>query len=79
MMNFLWPLFIMGPAVGLLEMYLFCKHEKALLIPVSILSIIGFSFLTMNLTKYGYNYILSLILIFCGTLIMIMNLKKDHT
>lgn len=79
MMNFLWPLFIMGPAVGLLEMYLFGKHEKALLIPVSILSIIGFSFLTMNLTKYGYNYILSLILIFCGTLIMIMNLKKDHT
>jgi len=47
----LWPGFILAPAVGLFELYLFDKREKGLLIPVVILgglSAVFFAIFSLN-------------------------------
>jgi len=38
LMEFLWPVFLLGVAIGLFQLYLFGEREKALLIPVGILT-----------------------------------------
>ncbi|HHU50955.1 MAG TPA: hypothetical protein GXZ36_03965 [Firmicutes bacterium] len=53
-MGKLWPLFVLAPAVGLAQKYLFGERERGLLIPVGILSIVGLTFLANNL---GYHRI----------------------
>ncbi|HPE68445.1 MAG TPA: hypothetical protein P5560_03230 [Thermotogota bacterium] len=53
-MEFLWPLFIAAPAVGLFQLYWFGKREKGLLIPVGILSVISLIFLTGNLSRVSF-------------------------
>ena len=32
-----WPVYVLAPAIGLLQLYLFGSHEKGLLIPIAIL------------------------------------------
>ncbi|RSK26738.1 hypothetical protein EJF36_07610 [Bacillus sp. HMF5848] len=44
-----WPIYILAPAVGLFELYIFGGREKGLLIPVGILSSIGVFFLLQNI------------------------------
>ena len=49
MMDYLWPLFIMAPGIGLLQLYLFSeKRDGALLIPAGISLLIGGYFLIGN-------------------------------
>lgn len=43
-MQKLWPLFILAPAVGLLQLYLFGQRERGLLIPGGILAVVGLTF-----------------------------------
>jgi hypothetical protein len=45
--HIMWPGFILAPAVGLFELYLFGVRHKALLIPVAILSCLSLSFFLM--------------------------------
>ena len=45
-MDDLWPVFLLGPGLGFLFMYLLGPREKGLLIPASILIILSFLFLT---------------------------------
>lgn len=47
-MTQLWPIFPMGVAFGLFQLYLFGGREKALLIPVGILG--GFSLVALSFT-----------------------------
>lgn len=45
----LWPLFVLAPAVGFFQMYLFGGREVGLLIPAAILGAVGLIFLIVNL------------------------------
>jgi len=44
LMGYLWPVFILAPAVGLFQFYLFGPRVKALLIPIGILTGAGLFF-----------------------------------
>jgi hypothetical protein len=44
----LWPFFVLAPAAGLFQLYLFGGRNRVLLIPTSILAAIGFVFLVVN-------------------------------
>jgi len=72
----LWPLFLIGVALGLFELYLFGKHEKGLLIPVGILGFIGLSALLRTYISFNLrNYIVPIILILIGLVIIA---KRDN-
>jgi hypothetical protein len=71
MMADLWPLFLIGIAVGLLELFLFGNHDKALLVPVGILGGIGLSALLRNYISFDIKaYIVPVILILVGIAII---------
>lgn len=44
----IWPFILIGIAVGLLELYLFDKRDKGLLIPIGILGGLGLMFLSKS-------------------------------
>jgi len=73
-MSVLWPLFILGPGIGLFELYLFGNHDKGLLIPVTILSVIGGLLLANNLSDLGMTLIFPLFLIIIGVIVIVSNL-----
>jgi hypothetical protein len=67
----LWPLFLIGIAIGLFELYMFGTHDKGLLIPVLILGGIGLSALLRSYISFDLkNYILPVILIVIGIAII---------
>ena len=53
MMRSLWPLYLIGPGIGFFLLYYFGKKETALLVPGSILTILGLIFLVRS-TDYDY-------------------------
>lgn len=65
-MEHLWPIFIIAPGVGLLELYLFGERESGLLIPVFILFTIGGTFLFFTLFSTFIPYLVALLLILLG-------------
>lgn len=73
-----WPLFILAPAVGLFELYLFDERDSDLLIPVGILTGVSLVFLTVfsfgeyNLTRY----IVPALIILLGVVILASGGKK---
>lgn len=74
-MDKLWPIFIFAPAFGLFQLYLFRGKQKALLIPVTVLGVIGLIFLLINMGRLWVN-IWGLILIIVGILIIYGGRKK---
>lgn len=74
-MDKLWPIFIFAPAFGLFQLYLFRGKQKALLIPVTVLGVIGLIFLLINMGRLWIN-IWGLILIIVGILIIYGGRKK---
>lgn len=67
----LWPLFIIGIAVGLFELFLFGDHHKELLIPIGILGGIGLSALLRSYIRFDLkDYIVPVILIIIGIAII---------
>lgn len=75
MMGNLWPLFLIGIAIGLFELYLFGNHDKGLLIPVAILGGIGFSALFRTYIRFDLkDYLIPAVLILIGIIVMT---KKD--
>ena len=66
LMKVLWPVFPLGVALGLFELYIFGSREPGLLIPVGILSLVGFGFLLINLLNIGGGALIGLILIGIG-------------
>ena len=75
-MEKLWPLFILAPAVGLLQLYLFGERERGLFIPIGILSVVGLTFLANNL---GYHQIwrvfIPLFMIMIGLFLLVKRQK----
>jgi hypothetical protein len=60
----LWPMFLIGIAVGLFELYLFGNHDKGLLVPVAILGGVGLSALLRTFISFDFkDYLVPVILI----------------
>ena len=74
----MWPGFILAPAIGMLEMYLFGKQSKGLLIPVGILSGLSLLFFSMSIRGLGPlgRYILPAVLIFIGLVLLAKDKKQ---
>lgn len=76
MMANLWPLFLLGIAVGLFELYLFGNHDKGLLVPVAILGGIGGSALLRNFIYFDLkDYLIPVLLIIIGLAVIV---KRDN-
>ncbi len=66
----LWPLFILGPAFGLFELYVFSRGRKGSMIPVFILTAIGGGFLLMNYDVANGQVILAILAVCLGAGLM---------
>jgi len=71
----LWPIFILGPAVGLFQLYLAIGRPKGLLIPVGILTAVGGVFLSIEilggfLSFINYSILAPVIFIVVGVIII---------
>ena len=75
LMEDLWPIFLLGVAVGLLQAYLFGGREKYLLIPVGILGAISLFFLINNLLFVDFRLLAGIILIVIGIWIIFKKIK----
>ncbi|HEY5560648.1 MAG TPA: DUF5668 domain-containing protein [Clostridiaceae bacterium] len=76
-----WPVYPLGVAIGLLQLYIFGKHTRGLLIPVFILTMV--SFLGFAVILYGSIYvwinidlIVPITLISLGIILLIGRRKK---
>jgi len=78
-MDNLWPFFMLAPAFGFYAMFLFGKRDRGLLVPATILTIIGTIFLMTTIP--GLIFIMAILLIGIGVLIIVTsgrkNIKKD--
>lgn len=55
-MDSLWPFFILGPAFGLFQLYLFGNREKGVLIASTILTIIALTMFSFTLFGFAAEY-----------------------
>lgn len=70
-MHILWPVFLLGPAAGLFQLYLFDRRDRNLLVPVGVLSTIALIFLLVNLASTGVGgVVFPILLILIGSLIL---------
>jgi len=75
LMKDLWPIFLLGVAVGLLQAYLFGGREKYLLIPVGILGAISLFFLINNLLFVDFILLAGIVLVIIGIWIIFKKIK----
>jgi uncharacterized membrane protein len=78
--RFMWPGFILAPAVGLFELYIFGKRDKGLLIPIGILSGMSLIFFTMTFNTLGRfaKYLIPVLLIVIGLIILNKNRRNAN-
>lgn len=72
----LWPVFILAPAVGLFQLYLFGKKEIGVLIATGIISSVALVFLVVNYSNRAGGYIFPLILIIAGAAVIFKGLSS---
>ena len=65
-MEYLWPVFLLGVALGLFQLYLFGERERGLLIPVGILTALSLFFLFDHLITLHFGLIAGIVLIVVG-------------
>ncbi len=75
LMEDLWPIFPLGVAIGLLQLYLFGGREKGLLIPVGILGAISLFFLINNLLFVDFRVLAGIVLVIIGIWIIFKKAK----
>ncbi len=73
----LWPLFILGPAFGLFELYVFSKGRKGSMIPVFILTAIGGGLLLMYYDVANGQVILAILAVCLGAGLMISSFVRS--
>lgn len=76
LMQTLWPVFILGPAVGLAELKLFGNEGSW--IPVLILTGIGGFFLANNFTNISFVVVLAGVLILSGLILMLSQFRPSQ-
>ncbi len=74
-----WPIFLLGPALGLTEMYIFGGRKHTLLIPILILTTVAFIFLATNLLSTQIGGILGVIFIVFGGSLLYHKKKDDYS
>lgn len=77
-MSDLWPVFIIAPAVGFVAMYFGGTRDRGLLVPASILGIVGAVFIAINL---NFSNFLPIVMIIIGIILVLTQmfpLKKDR-
>ncbi|MEA2022395.1 MAG: DUF5668 domain-containing protein [Candidatus Caldatribacteriota bacterium] len=77
LMENLWPIFPLGVAIGLFQLYLFGGREKGLLIPVGILGVVSLFFLVNNLLFVDFRLIAGILLVVIGTWIIFKKAKPN--
>ena len=77
LMEYLWPIFPLGVAIGLFQLYLFGGREKGLLIPVGILGAISLFFLINNLLFVDFGLIAGIVLLLIGIWILLKKPKSS--
>ena len=76
LMGYLWPVFLLGVAIGLFQLYLFGERENGLLIPVGILTALSLFFLITHLVNINFKIIAGIIFIFIGLGIILKQVKS---
>jgi len=74
----LWPIFLLGPALGLFQLFLFGGREKGLLIPVGILGAISLFFLINNLLFVDFRLLVGILLVVIGIWVIFKKIKSDN-
>jgi len=75
LMEYLWPIFPLGVAIGLFQLFLFGGREKGLLIPVGILGAISLFFLINNLLFVDFRVLAGIVLVVIGIWIIFKKAK----
>ena len=78
LMDNLWPIFPLGVAIGLFQLYLFGGREKGLLIPVGILGAVSLFFLFNNLLFVDFRLLAGILLVLIGIWIIFKKIKTDN-
>lgn len=77
LMEDLWPIFPLGVAIGLLQLYLFGVREKGLLIPIGILGAISLFFLINNLLFVDFGLLVGIVLVVFGIWVIFKKVKSN--
>ena len=77
LMENLWPIFPLGVAIGLFQLYLFGGREKGLLIPVGILGAISLFFLINNLLFVDFRFLAGILLVLIGIWVIFKKAKSS--
>lgn len=77
LMEDLWPIFPLGVAIGLLQLYLFGVREKGLLIPIGILGTISLFFLINNLFFVDFGLLVGIVLVVIGIWVIFKKVKSN--
>ena len=78
LMENLWPIFPLGVAIGLFQLYLFGGQEKGLLIPVGILGAVSLFFLINNLLYVDFRLLAGILLVLIGIWVIIKKAKSNN-
>jgi len=78
LMEDLWPIFPLGVAIGLFQLYLFGKREKGLLIPIGILGAISIFFIINNLFFANFGLLAGIGIIVIGLWIIFKKAKSNN-
>ncbi|MDD3243347.1 MAG: hypothetical protein PHD32_06475 [Eubacteriales bacterium] len=71
MMAKLWPLYILGVALGLFELYAFSRGRSGSMIPVFILTTVGGAFLLGNYTQLSGVIVVGIALVILGVVLFV--------
>jgi hypothetical protein len=77
-MEDLWPIFPLGVAIGLFQLYLFGAREKGLLIPIGILGAISIFFIINNLFFIHFGLLAGIGIIVIGLWIIFKKAKSNN-
>ena len=77
LMEDLWPIFPLGVAIGLLQLYIFGVREKGLLIPIGILGAISLFFLVNNLFFVDFGLLVGVVLVVIGIWVIFKKVKSN--
>lgn len=77
-MDKLWPVFLLGPGFGLLQLYLFGGREKGVLIASTILGSLSLIFLSFSLFGFAADFIGPAALIVFGLFILTKDKKPRY-
>ncbi|MGG1663777.1 LPXTG cell wall anchor domain-containing protein [Brevibacillus sp. NRS-1366] len=78
-MSTVWPFFLLGPALGLTELYIFGGRKTGLLIPIGVLTAVALVFLVANLMSSQVGGILGLLLIVLGGYLVSRKKRDDFS